>query len=288
MQYLIAFLIAVAANLLIMGLQRVRWNLPPLELGGAPRRLHLAILIQLILHGLFNISIFVVVAMANLSIWWLIAIPVSSLVVIVLTWKQLNEVIFFLWRKLNKFVSVGITDADTEVRTGTDYKGALVLCTNELKFLGIGASKLTREPEFENALARCRPDRPIKFLLLNPTDERLVRAAQRFERDRDEYKRIVIDSLGIIAQLRDRRALNIEVRFYSTEPIFRLMFIDDSICLFSYYVLGEGDGSQLPQLHVESAPQAAPSSISFYHALELYFEKLWADSQQWDFKDYLQ
>jgi len=116
-------------------------------------------------------------------------------------------------------------------------------------FLGTGAAKLTREDEFENAIRRCRPEQPIRFLLCKPTYDFLIEAARRFGVDRDEYKTIVTNSLRKIAELKEKYK-NIEVRFYSQFQVFRLMFIDDSICLVSYNVMGEGDGSQLPQLHI--------------------------------------
>ena len=58
----------------------------------------------------------------------------------------------------------------------------------------------------------------------------------------------VKESLRFIASLRDREQKNITVRFYQQFPAFRLMFIDDAICLMSYYIMGKGDGSKLPPI----------------------------------------
>ncbi len=147
------------------------------------------------------------------------------------------------------------------------------------------AAKLSTEPNFEAALARCNPDRPLRFLLSLPDTENLERAARRFGRDREDYQKLVFGSLRRLAELKERRALNLQVRFYSTPPIVRLVFIDDSICLASPNVYGEGDGSQLPQLHLVHL-RGKPSSRSFYHVFERYFNDLWTGSKTWDFKEY--
>lgn len=289
MEYLIAFTIAVVANLFILWLRKLRWTLPPADFGGGqPRRIYFIILLQFILNFSLNIAVFISVLLAELSLWWLVIVPISFLIVSILMWKQLNEVILYLWHKLNRFESIGVIDCDQEIGNGMNYHYALVACKDELRFLGIGASKLTSDSEFINTVTRCRPEKAIQLLLLNPTDIRLVRAAQRFGREREEYRRIVVSSLRTIADIKNSRAFNMEVRFYDIEPIFRLMFIDNSICLVSYYVLGEGDGSQLPQLHLLRATEAVSCSSSFYRAFELYFDDLWERSQSWDFMQHLE
>jgi hypothetical protein len=85
--------------------------------------------------------------------------------------------------------------------------------------------------------------------------------------------------------------MNIEVRFYPSAtnrdlPIFRLMFINNLICLVSYNVLGEGDGSQLPQIHLYR-PDQDRDIKSFYYPFRLLFDRLWEESAIWNFRDYL-
>ncbi|MDO9558247.1 MAG: hypothetical protein Q7I89_01005, partial [Syntrophales bacterium] len=149
--------------------------------------------------------------------------------------------------------------------------------------------------EFEQALRRCRPDKPIRFLLLKPTDENLTYAAQRAGSDKTEYINNVLNSLKKIADIRNRRNYNIQVRFYHDAPegkpravpIFRLVFIDDKLCLMSYNVFGEGGGSELPQLHVVAVKGDRKASESFYYALEQYYESLWAQADPWEFKEFI-
>lgn len=180
---------------------------------------------------------------------------------------------------------VGIIGVDQEIRKGIDYKRALGLCRNTLSFLGIGARKLTGESEFEKAIRRCKETEPVRFLLCRPEHKQLEDAEARFGVDRQEYRKRVIDSIRIIARLREKYP-NIEVRFYQEFQWFRLMFIDRSICLVSYNLMGEGDGSQLPQLHL-STRQGEREVDSFYHVFARYFDDLWDRSECWDFCEFL-
>ena len=199
------------------------------------------------------------------------------------------SLVYYFWNRRQEFRTVGIKGADKEVRHGIDYKRSLKLCNNRLKFLGIGASKLTEQKEFEEAIRRCAPDQPIKFLLCKPTHDCLVEAAKRFGVDRDKYKNRVISSLRVITDLKTNYK-NIEVRFYPRIQLFRIMLIDDSLCLFSYNVMGQGDGSQLPQLHISKSSQLQREGNTFYYPFERYFDELWDDpaTEEWNFSKYLE
>ncbi len=154
-------------------------------------------------------------------------------------------------------------------------------------FLGIGAAKLTSEETFEAAILRCQANRPPRFLLCDPESQALADSARQAGKDRDEYRDRVRESLRRIAQLRERRAAKIEVRFYKDNPeTFRLVFIDNHLCLVSYNALGEGDGSQLPQLHIRAYHDAREVS-TFYWAFRNYFDRLWGNATPWDFAKYL-
>ena len=196
---------------------------------------------------------------------------------------------WFLYSELSQFWGIGLVGADPEVNRGIDYGKALGLCSNSLDFLGIGASKLTdKQPAFENAINRCdRSDKPIRFLLSSPESERLQKIAKSAGHDPTAYQKRVQNSLRVIADLRKRREKNILVRFYKEIPTFRLMFINDDVCLASHYVLGKGDGSQLPQLHIIKTSGSQDVNSLFY-GFKAYFETIWRESEDWDFEKYLE
>jgi hypothetical protein len=122
------------------------------------------------------------------------------------------------------------------------------------------------------------------MLLCDPDNEELIRMARQAGRGEDEYQQTVKESLSKIATLRTKREKNIKVRFYKELPLFRLMFIDNSLCLASHYVFGEGDGSQLPQLHVRKTIGSQRDNELLYYPFQSYFEYMWKNAQRWDFK----
>jgi len=202
---------------------------------------------------------------------------------------------WIIWRQLDEFWRVGIYGADVQVQQGIDYERALSICKESLSFMGTGARKLTEQSNFHATLSNCRRDKPIRFLLSKPTDPMLREAARNARKPEYEYVNNVTDSLQILSRLKLQQGLNIEVRFYPESsaylPIFRLMIIDDAVCLLSYNYFGEvGEGRQLPQLHI-ARPSAAAGSVkyTFFYPLEGYFEWLWklAEKDKWDFKEFI-
>lgn len=234
---------------------------------------------------------------------------VNNLTVAALSWLILNAVYIWIWPRysalfvfissvtmafvarseLNQFWRIGLVGADAHIGSGLNFSRSLRLATNSLDFLGIGASKLSRETEeFEAALHRCqRADRPVRLLLCRPDNAKLLSMAQSAGRDPADYQKRVGASLRLIAEMHNSRSWNIDVRFYQDIPIFRLMFINDEICLASHYVLGKGTGSELPQLQVLKR-SASRDVDSLYYAFHSYFERFWSEAAPWDFKEYLQ
>jgi hypothetical protein len=195
---------------------------------------------------------------------------------------------WIVYAELNQFWRIGLVGADSEIRTGIDFQKSLAMVSNSLDFLGIGAAKLTSEGSaFEAAISRCqRPERPVRFLLCRPDHVELEKMAQSADQERESYKKRVTGSLLKIAELKNGRAWSVQVRFYDTLPIFRLMFVDDSVCLASHYVLGKGFDTKLPQLHVVKR-RGSRDIDSLYYAFNAYFERFWEAAEEWDFKRYL-
>lgn len=265
-------IVLIAARLILLARDKYSLSIARSD----PRRPTYILNTILILGWVLNITFISIAFLVDLKFWWLI--PIFSIWCLTVT--------IYVSRQRNRMHKLGIVGIDQEIRKGIDYKKALSLCRNTLNFLGIGARKLTTESEFENALRRCKDTEPIKFLLCKPEHRQLEDAAARFGVERQEYRKRVIDSIRTIARLKEKYP-NIEVRFYQEFQWFRLMFIDDSICLFSYNLMGEGDGSQLPQLHL-ATKQGEREVHSFYHVFARYFNDLWEKSEDWDFHQFLQ
>lgn len=263
-------------TIILVGLKQVRDRFLPILSRHDPRLLSGSFALLPIAWILLNAGVVCYVVIQDQSNWLLISVFfVSSIIMLLIFWNELQQ-----------FWSVGIRGADQQIAKGIDYHKSLKLCQDELKFLGIGAAKLTSDSEFEAALGRCK-QKPIKFLLCDPGSHWLREAARQYDKDENAYKQVAIESLRKIAHYKTKRDFNIEVRFYSDKPLLRLMFIDNSICLFSYNLLGEGDGSQLPQLHIaKSTPRRAANT--FYYPFESYFDNLWDKCKQntWNFQSH--
>ena len=207
--------------------------------------------------------------------WWLVLLITTIPLMVV------------MYRELNQFWQIGIVGADREVQSGINYAKSLSMCKNSIRFLGIGASKLTDNREtFRKAIDRCHRTAPVRFLLSQPNHPGLQDFARMAGKGEDSYQRTVTESLRFIASLRNTDKKNIEVRFYRQFPAFRLMFIDDRICLMSYYIMGKGNGSNIPQLQIVKNP-GTQDTQALYFGFEEYFEKIWNDSTIWDFQEFL-
>jgi hypothetical protein len=64
------------------------------------------------------------------------------------------------------------------------------------------------------------------------------------------------------------------------------MFINDETCLASHYVLGKGDGSNLPQLQIVRS-SSSTEMTSLYYGFHEYFESIWEDADEWNLGEYL-
>jgi hypothetical protein len=197
-------------------------------------------------------------------------------------------VMTFMWYR-NRFHKItGIQKVEPHIAGGTQPTDALKLCKNNFKFLGIAANKFLFTPEFEAAVLRCnRAGEPIKFLLSSPGNPIIKQMARRAGRDEDEFRNMIIATIKKLKMLKFDHGYNIEVRLYrssgdSGPPSFRLFFIDNSSVLVSYYLMGEGNGSQMPQMIIRK-PDGKNEVENFYFAFDHYFNSLWENSEQCDF-----
>jgi hypothetical protein len=218
----------------------------------------------------------------------LAAYPVSQYVegtvakLAIMAATALGVTTFGLARHLYKLWAAGIESADLSMKEGTTAAKSLSLVSHGLDFLGVGASKLTAEKEFEAMAQRCTQGGGIRILLSDPRSPALKQFARQADKREGAYVKKVVDSLKILKHLKEQRNFKIEVRFYSPTitPPFRMFFVDENLCLVSPYVFGIGDGSDLPQVFVARRKQAG----TFYKGFSEYFNSMWRNSTIWDFQ----
>jgi hypothetical protein len=175
----------------------------------------------------------------------------------------------------------GIYGAYQKTAEGVDFETSLSLVQSKLDFLGIGADKLTRSAQFEQALLRVsRAGSPVRMLLSAPDNPILRAAANRAGLNPKLYQSRVKESLQRIARLRIDKNFNIEVRFYVAASEkdyqqFRLMFIDERFCLVSHTVWDTSDGTDNPQIVLVAKGENRTRQL--IAAFSDHFERVWND-----------
>jgi hypothetical protein len=186
---------------------------------------------------------------------------------------------FVIFWTLSDVAKVGITNAYLTTRQGISAEASLKQVRKDLSFLGIGAKKLTDSPEFEKMLQRCKESGgTVRFLLSHPDNKALEEVAKRNDRDDLSYRSRVKESIREIFSKTSRSGINFEVRTYDLHqkialPHFRLMFIDDKLCIFSQVFWSKGEGLDNPQLILTKSKGAIEGSL--FWGYRQYFTDLW-------------
>ncbi len=193
-----------------------------------------------------------------------------------------------------KFKTIsGIINVNSSLEKGISPEKSLSLCKNNIRFLGIAANKLINCSEFEDAIKRCnRAGESIKFLLSSPDNPILRHMAGRANKEENEFKHMIIATLRRLQAMKEKNGYNMEVRLYESDgdsgpPSFRLLFIDNESALVSYYVMGDGNGLQVPQLQIKK-PNGGSDVKNFYFPFDHYFNSLWESSEKLDIDKYRQ
>lgn len=201
---------------------------------------------------------------------------VGPVIVLAFAFVAFALLIFWVLRDLS---SVGITNAFATTRQGVSADDSLRQVKHDLVFLGIGAKKLTEAAEFDAALRRCAvAGGSLRFLLSSPENPSLEEMARRNGRNDLSYRSRVKESIREIFTRATAAGVGFEVRLYHLNqeislPHFRLMFIDDRLCVFSQLLWSAGEGLDNPQLILRRNEDSAGSSL--YKGYRDYFDTLW-------------
>ncbi len=187
--------------------------------------------------------------------------------------------LILVWWILKDLSGVGITSAFQTTAQGISASESLKQVNRDLAFLGIGAKKLTDTPEFEEMIRRCKAaGGQLKFLLSSPDNPALETMAQRNNRNDLAYRSRVKESIREIVTRANACGVNCEIRLYELDqeialPHFRLMFIDQKLCIFSQLLWSVNEGLDNPQLILRPNVNHADSSL--YQGYRRYFDDLW-------------
>jgi len=205
-----------------------------------------------------------------------VLLNVDAVVLLVFAFTAFALLVYWVLRDLS---SIGITNAFATTRQGVSAEDSVRLVKHDLAFLGIGAKKLTATDDFDAMLRRCTSaGGSLKFLLSSPENTALEEMARRNGRDDLSYRSRVKESIREIFKRATAAGVTFEVRMYDLKqeialPHFRLMFIDDRLCVFSQLLWSSGEGLDNPQLVLRRNEDSAGSSL--YKGYRDYFDTLW-------------
>lgn len=205
-----------------------------------------------------------------------ICIKLNSMVIITFAFSGFAILVWWILKDLSR---VGITNAFQTTAQGISASESLRQVNRDLAFLGIGAKKLTDTPEFEDMIRRCKAaGGELKFLLSSPDNPALETMAQRNNRNDLTYRSRVKESIREIFTRANACGVKFEIRLYELDqeialPHFRLMFIDQKLCVFSQLLWSVNEGLDNPQLILRPNTNRAESSL--YQGYRKYFDDLW-------------
>lgn len=199
------------------------------------------------------------------------------------------------WWSLKGLFRIGLIDAFSKTSLGITPGASLKLANESIEFLGIGANKLTSDPGFEAAIRRCSRGGAVgacRFLLSQPSNQLLEKLATRNGTNTGDYSDKVLESLKIFARLKLEKQLNLEVRFYKEEnrsefQQFRLMFINNHLCLASWTVWDDKLGMNNPQLILRQSSGSDDKKTTLFKAFKDHFEETWESGELVNLEDYL-
>ena len=183
---------------------------------------------------------------------------------------------------LKRMIVAGIAEVDDTVEGGISYKKSLELSNQSIRFLGIGANKITQLDEFKRAieLSEQNHSEDKVFLICDPRSPALRKMEERNEQNSGNYKGKIVESLREIQKLKQQH-YNIKVFLYSANeiediPVFRLFFINADSVLVSFYAISKNNdaGKKLPQIKFS---RTGPSS-SFFFAFNSYYSNIKSSS----------
>lgn len=177
---------------------------------------------------------------------------------------------------------LGIINAFQSTQNGIGSESSLKIVQLKFDFLGVGAKKLSDSNEFRVAMSKAKAsNRRIRLLLSSPDNKALHDLAIRNGKDKFAYSSRVRDSIRHLLHLNstsDGGVLDIKLYDLTSDfamPHFRLMFIDDRLCVFSHVIWNDQEGGDNPQLLIRNKPIKRMPEASFYNAYYKYFEDLW-------------
>lgn len=228
-------------------------------------------------------------ALAILAALWITSKGTELWISALMALVALTPLVAFIATWMVQTTSVGIVEVNRHTRGRVGPHSLLTDSTDGFLFMGTGASKLTSQrAAFEEAvLGATRAGKSVQLLLSHPDEANLRAAAKRAKRPEDDYRKLVLETLRFVKEIKEQRGGDIQVRFYRGVREFRLFFVGNRYLVMSYNVYGVDSAEDFPSVVLLRDQRQA--TRSFYWAFKTYFEREWdaAKNNRWDFVKYV-
>lgn len=147
-----------------------------------------------------------------------------------------------------------------------------VTTNGDFYFLGISAKRIINNLEIQNKLIQIarKNNHSVKFLLLNPKSTFISEAAARENTSKEIWQSEITSVVAKIKELKEKHSLNIEVKYYSFMPIWRLVMMNGNLMYLTYFT-DNREGIESPL--IELVDEADGDNI--YRAYRDMFYGIW-------------
>jgi cytidyltransferase-like protein len=192
--------------------------------------------------------------------------------------------VFFYGQRLARLAIVG---ADHSPSFGLSYVSALERVNSSMRFLGVGAYKITCEDEFAAAADRVFEHRNgrMDFLLCDPLSNVLPTYAKARKKSSAEHFQHLRESLERLRAYKASNPNRVKIKFYRADDLLRqaatrLMFINNEECVVTPQSFGGDDmGTKQPQLLLAKSA-SSNTEANLYRSFQTYFDLQWQGADE--------
>ena len=179
-------------------------------------------------------------------------------------------------QRIRDLRSLGIDRWENSMEVGTTTEKCIHNSRVSLSFLGIAATKWTRDEKILSNMLRRHAAHGgrARFLLLDPDSEECNKFSKITQRDNKSLRDTIKESANCLIQLRDKHKLPIEIKYYSSQPIFRITIVDENSIIVGLYSHNALTGEDAPQLFLKQSS----SEWSYYFAFNALFTAMWQNA----------
>jgi hypothetical protein len=174
--------------------------------------------------------------------------------------------------RLDSLRKIGIIGWEESMSKGTTTAEYIRRSQMSVSFLGIAASKWLTDPAklMDMMIRHSSRGGRAEFLLLDPNSDACGAFERRKQMAQGSLRQQIYEGTRAIYKLAGK-VHNVFVRYYSQEPRFRIVIIDDKELIVGLYSYTSTSWDDTPQLILDHGQQ----DWSFYYGFRAMFQSMW-------------